>query len=77
MAFLCAGHGINLTGSAELGVSFIEDNKSKIDIVINDFIAFSNKMEGKDTLSEAEKLIEAKIKDSDVIKKMSCYKCLY
>ncbi len=58
----------NLTGSAELGVSFIEDNKSKIDIVINDFIAFSNKMEGKDTLSEAEKIIESKIKDSDVIK---------
>lgn len=58
----------NLTGSAELGVSFIEDNKPKIDKVINDFIAFSNKMEGKDTLSEAEKIIEAKIKDSDVIK---------
>jgi len=58
----------NLTGSAELGVSFIEDNKSKIDKVINDFIAFSNKMEGKDTLSEAEKIIESKIKDSEVIK---------
>ena len=52
----------NLTGSAEQGVSFIEDNKTKIDKVIKNFVSFSNKMEGKDTLSEAEKIIEEKLK---------------
>ena len=52
----------NLTGSSDQAVAFIDDNKAKVEKVINDFIAFSNKMEGKQTLSEAEKLIEDKLK---------------
>jgi hypothetical protein len=51
----------NLTGSTENAVDFIETNKSKIDRIINDYVAFANKMEGKNTLSEAEKLIEGQL----------------
>lgn len=54
----------NLTGSTENALNFVEDNKSKIDNVINDFVAFSNKMEGKPSLSEAEKIIENKLNEN-------------
>ena len=55
----------NLTGSTDEALSFIENNKSKVDKVINDFVAFSNKMEGKKSLSEAEKIIEKKLKENN------------
>lgn len=51
----------NVTGSAENAVNFVETNQSRIDSVIEDYISFSNKMEGKATLSEAEKLIQKQI----------------
>jgi hypothetical protein len=51
----------NLTGSTENAVNFIEANKSKIDRIINDYVAFANKMEGKKSLSQAEKLIEEQL----------------
>jgi len=52
----------NVTGSVENAVNFVETNQSRIDSVIEDYISFSNKMEGKATLSEAEKLIQKQIK---------------
>ncbi len=51
----------NVTGSTEKAVEFIETNQSKIDSIINDYISFSNKMQGKETLSEAEKIIADKL----------------
>lgn len=51
----------NLTGSTEKAVGFIEDNQSKIESIIDEYISFSNKMHGKSTLSEAEKLIADKL----------------
>ena len=51
----------NVTGSVENAVNFVETNQSRIDSVIEDYISFSNKMEGKATLSEAEKLIQKHI----------------
>ncbi|MFH2116724.1 MAG: hypothetical protein ABII85_01630 [Bacillota bacterium] len=51
----------NVTGSVENAVNFVETNQSRIDSVIEDYISFSNKMEGKATLSEAEKLIQKQI----------------
>lgn len=47
----------NLTGSVENAVDFIELNQTRIESIIDDYISFSNKMEGKGTLSEAEKII--------------------
>lgn len=48
----------NLTGSTENAIRFIEDNQSKIELIIDDYVSFTNKMQGKNTLSEAEKLIQ-------------------
>ena len=52
----------NITGSTEKAVEFVETNQSKIDSIINDYISFSNKMQGRATLSEAEKLIQDQLK---------------
>jgi len=52
----------NITGSTEKAVEFVETNQSKIDAIINDYISFSNKMQGRATLSEAEKLIQDQLK---------------
>ncbi|MFH0767752.1 MAG: hypothetical protein V1920_06635 [Bacillota bacterium] len=51
----------NVTGSVENAVNFVETNQSRIDSVIEDYISFSNKMEGKATLSEAEKIIQKQL----------------
>jgi len=51
----------NVTGSVENAVNFVETNQSRIDSVIEDYISFSNKMEGKATLSEAEKIIQRQL----------------
>lgn len=52
----------NLTGSTEKAVEFVETNQSKIEAIIDDYISFSNKMQGRATLSEAEKLIQEQLK---------------
>ena len=52
----------NVTGSTEKAIEFVETNQSKIDAIINDYISFSNKMQGRATLSEAEKLIQEQLK---------------
>jgi len=52
----------NVTGSTEKAVEFVETNQSKIEAIINDYISFSNKMQGRATLSEAEKLIQEQLK---------------
>jgi hypothetical protein len=52
----------NITGSTEKAVEFVETNQSKIEAIINDYISFSNKMQGRATLSEAEKLIQEQLK---------------
>jgi hypothetical protein len=51
----------NITGSTEKAVEFVETNQSKIEAIINDYISFSNKMQGKETLSEAEKIIKEQL----------------
>jgi hypothetical protein len=51
----------NLTGSVEKAVDFIDTNKLKIDTIIEEYVSFSNKMEGKATLSEAEKIIREQL----------------
>lgn len=51
----------NLTGSTVKAIHFVEDNQSKIEAIIDDYISFSNKMHGKSTLSEAEKIIAEKL----------------
>ena len=52
----------NLTGSTEKAVTFVETNQSKIEAIIDDYISFSNKMQGKATLSAAEKIIKEQLK---------------
>ena len=52
----------NISGSTEKAVEFVETNQSKIEAIINDYISFSNKMQGRATLSEAEKLIQEQLK---------------
>ena len=52
----------NLTGSTEKAVEFVGTNQSKIEAIIDDYISFSNKMQGKATLSAAEKLIQEQLK---------------
>lgn len=52
----------NITGSIDQAVNLIENNKSKIDSIIDDYVSFSNKMQGKSTLSEAEKVIQQQLK---------------
>lgn len=51
----------NITGSTEKAVDFVETNQSKIEAIIDDYISFTNKMQGKETLSEAEKIISEKL----------------
>jgi hypothetical protein len=51
----------NVTGSTEKAIAFVENNQSKIETIINDYVSFSNKMEGKPTLSEAEKIIQEQL----------------
>jgi len=51
----------NLTGSTENAIHFVEDNQSKIEAIIDDYISFSNKMHGRSTLSEAERIISEKL----------------
>lgn len=51
----------NITGSTDKAVEFIETNQSKIESIIEDYVSFSNKMQGKETLSEAEKIIADKL----------------
>ncbi|MFH1693348.1 MAG: hypothetical protein ABH890_03590 [Bacillota bacterium] len=51
----------NITGSTEKAVEFVETHQSKIETIIDDYISFSNKMQGKETLSEAEKIIADKL----------------
>lgn len=53
----------NLTGSTEKAISFVETNQSKIESIINDYVSFSNKMQGKATLSEAEKIIQQQLNE--------------
>jgi hypothetical protein len=52
----------NLTGSTEKAVEFVETNQSKIEAIIDDYISFSNKMQGRATLSAAEKIIQEHLK---------------
>ncbi|MGI6359679.1 MAG: hypothetical protein ACOX02_01375 [Acholeplasmatales bacterium] len=52
----------NLTGSTEKAVLFVETNQSKIEAIIDDYISFSNKMQGRATLSAAEKIIQEQLK---------------
>ncbi len=51
----------NLTGSTEKAIAFVENNQSKIETIINDYISFSNKMQGRASLSEAEKIIQEQL----------------
>jgi hypothetical protein len=52
----------NLTGSTDKALEFIDSNQSKIEYIIDEYISFSNKMQGKNTLSDAEKLIQDQLK---------------
>ena len=51
----------NTTGSADKAIEFVESNQSKIETIIDEYISFSNKMVGKTTLSEAEKIIQQQL----------------
>ena len=51
----------NLTGSTEKAISFVETNQSKIEAIIDEYISFSNKMQGRASLSEAEKIIQEQL----------------
>lgn len=53
----------NVTGSTEQAVDFVETNQSRIESIIDDYVSFTNKMQGKETISEAEKLIAEKLKN--------------
>ena len=55
----------NITGSTDKAVEFIETNQSKIESIIEDYVSFSNKMQGKETLSEAEKIIADKLRQKN------------
>jgi hypothetical protein len=57
---LCEWVG-NVTGSIKKGLEFVQTNQSKIESIINDYVSFSNKMEGKSTLSESEKIIQQEL----------------
>jgi hypothetical protein len=52
----------NLTGSTDKGLEFIDFNQSNIEYIIHEYISFSNKMQGKKTLSDEEKLIQEQLK---------------
>ena len=51
----------NVTGSTEKAIAFVENNQSKIESIINDYVSFSNKMQGRASLSEAEKIIQEQL----------------
>lgn len=51
----------NVTGSTEKALSFVETNQSKIESIIDDYVSFSNKMQGRASLSEAEKTIQEQL----------------
>lgn len=51
----------NVTGLVDKGCEFVEENQNRIESIINDYVSFSNKMEGKSTLSEAEKVIQKQL----------------
>jgi len=51
----------NLTGSTEKAITFVETNQSKIEAIIDEYISFSNKMQGRASLSEAEKIIQEQL----------------
>lgn len=51
----------NVTGSIDKGFEFVEENQNKIESIINDYVSFSNKMEGKSTLSDSEKIIQKQL----------------
>ena len=55
----------NLTGSTEKAVTFVETNQSKIEAIIDDYISFSNKMQGRATLSAERKLFKNNLKNSN------------
>lgn len=52
----------NLTGSIEKAITFVETNQSKIESIIDEYVSFSNKMQGRASLSEAEKIIQEQLK---------------
>lgn len=54
----------NLTGSTDKAIHFVETNQSNIESIIDDYVSFSNKMYGKSTLSEAEKIISNKLNNN-------------
>lgn len=51
----------NLTGSTEKAITFVETNQSKIESIIDEYVSFSNKMQGRASLSEAEKIIQKQL----------------
>jgi hypothetical protein len=51
----------NLTGSTEKAISFVETNQAKIESIIDEYVSFSNKMQGRASLSEAEKIIQEQL----------------
>lgn len=52
----------NLTGSTEKAITFVETNQAKIESIIDEYVSFSNKMQGRASLSEAEKIIQEQLK---------------
>jgi len=51
----------NITGSTEKAITFVETNQAKIESIIDDYVSFSNKMQGRASLSEAEKIIQEQL----------------
>lgn len=51
----------NLNGSMEKAIEFVECNQNKIETIIDEYISFSNKMEGKSSLSKSEKIIQEQL----------------
>ena len=51
----------NITGSTDKAITFVETNQSKIESIIDEYISFSNKMQGRASLSEAEKIIQEQL----------------
>ena len=54
----------NLTGSSDKSLRFIDSNESKIESNIDECFYFSNKIQGKNTFSEAEKLTQDQLKNN-------------
>jgi len=53
--------GGKFDGSVEKAVEFVDNNQKNIESIIDDCVSFSNKMEGKVTLSESEKIIQEQL----------------